>query len=127
MYSLEAYKTLIKKTCYALDNNSIEIKSGTIRLDYSGRGMYGRECLGIVLSQYDMELFKFDFMDSINDVIKNHNDDSVALFKKMKAALRSPSKDSMGLSAIDYYTSINIPNEYQAELKEIISGFIYQD
>ena len=126
MFSLEAYKVLVKSILRTMDNNSIEIKSGTIRMDYSGRGMYGMTCLGIVMDQYDFDGWRIDMLDTISDKVKvyNHDKEVVDLLKKFKKSMRGPSRDSMGLSQIEYFTDIKIPQEYQEELNEILNSFI---
>lgn len=128
MFSLEAYKTLIKSIVRTMDNNSIEVRSGSVRTGYSGRGMFGRECLGIVMDRYDMDSWRVDMIDTIAEVTQNSDDDStVSLFKKFKSCLKSPSRDSMGLSQIEYFESISIPKEYYDELNEIVEEFISED
>ena len=127
MYSLEAYKTLINSMLQVMENNEMDIKGGTIRLDYSGRGMYGVSCLGIVMGRNEISAFKMDFIDEIAEVVADTSDkDTKALFKRIKTAMRSPSTDSMGLSMIEYYTSLKVPSEYVSELKEVIKEFTQQ-
>ena len=127
MYSLEAYKTLINSMLQVMENNEIEIKSGTIRLDYSGRGMYGVSCLGVVMDRGDISGFKMDFVDEVADIVGGTYDkDTKDLFKRTKSAMRSPSTDSMGLSMIEYYTSLKVPSEYVSELKQVIKEFTDQ-
>lgn len=97
-------------------------------MSYSGRGMYGAECLGIVMDSYDMDNWRVDMIDEIADVLKNYKDkDTIALFKKFKQGLKKPSRDSMGLSIIEYHQRITIPKEYADELKEIVKQFIFKD
>lgn len=128
MFSLEAYKTLIESIVRTMDNNSIKVTRGSIRMSYSGRGMYGAECLGIVMDSYDMDNWRVDMIDEIADVLKNYKDkDTIALFKKFKQGLKKPSRDSMGLSIIEYHQRITIPKEYADELKEIVKQFIFKD
>ena len=127
MYSLEAYKTLINSMLQVMENNEIEIKSGTIRLDYSGRGMYGVSCLGVVMDRSEISAFKMDFVDEVADIVGGSYDkDTKDLFKRTKSAMRSPSADSMGLSMIEYYTSLKVPNEYVSELQQVIKEFTDQ-
>ena len=127
MYSLEAYKRLINSMLQVMENNEIEIKSGTIRLDYSGRGMYGVSCLGIVMDRSEISAFKMDFVDEVADIVGGHYDkDTKDLFKRTKSAMRSPSADSMGLSMIEYYTSLKVPSEYVSERQQLIKEFTDQ-
>ena len=128
MFSLEAYKTLIESIVRTMDNNSIEVRSGSVRLTYSGRGMYGTTCLGIVMDRYDMDLWRFDMAENIADEIRNSGDeDTIALFKKFKECVKGPNRDSMGLSQIEYFPSLTVPSEYYDELTEIVKQFIYED
>lgn len=128
MFSLEAYKTLIESIVRTMEDNCIEVNSGSVRTGYSGRGMFGRECLGIVMGRHDMDAWRVDMIDNIAEVIEDSDDDSTAaLFKKFKSCLKSPSRDSMGLSQIEYYEGISIPNEYHDELNEIVKEFIFED
>ena len=128
MFSLDTYKVAIETLLRAMDNNSIEIKSGTIRLAYSGRGMYGSTCLGVVLDEYDMETFKVEAIEDINRKIKEYKSGEVVdLLTDIKKSITHPSRDSMGLSEINYYTSIEVPDEYHNELDELHQSFVYED
>ena len=128
MFSLEAYKALISSIVVAMDNISIEINSSSVRLGYSGRGMYGTECLGVVLDSYDMDNWKVEILEDITKKIKDGgNGDVVALYESFKKALRGPGRDSMGMSQIEYYQSINIPTEYREEISAIVESFVYND
>lgn len=128
MFSLEAYKTLIESIVRTMDNNSIEVRSGSVRLAYSGRGMYGMTCLGIVMGRHDMDSWRFDMAENIADEISDSGDkDTIALFKKFKECVKGPDRDSMGLSQIEYFPSLTVPAEYHDELTEIIKQFIYED
>lgn len=125
MYSLDAYKTLIETMASAINNNCAEMRSNSITITYSGRGMYGIECLGVVLNDHDMSGYKVDFLDEVAEVLVDSDDkDTKALFKDMKANMRSPSRDSMGLSVIEYYTRIKIPSEYKKEINELIAVLV---
>ena len=128
MFSLEAYKVAIQTILHTMDNNSIEINSGTVRLSYSGRGMFGQSCLGIVLDSYDFETFKDEFSEDIKDKLKDYKKGEVfELLSELKKSMLHPSRDSMGMSQIEYYTDIKIPEEYLKDLEEVCKSFVYED
>lgn len=60
-----------------------EIVGGEVRLDYSGRGMFGVTCLGVVCD---------DAMECIEEAASR--------------GLRGAQRDSMGLSAIVYWPEL---------------------
>lgn len=63
------------------------------RPDYSGRGMYGAECLGVSGSNSDLHALMFEVAQSSE------------LADMLKAA---PSADSMGLGTIHYWRHIQV-------------------
>lgn len=63
---------------------------------YSGRGMYGEECLGVVC---DSPIYMCASVMARAASYGYHLDDLVALFGKSR-------EDSLGLSAIIYFPSI---------------------
>lgn len=66
-------------------------KYGELRTDYSGRGMFGRKCMGIVTSDPE---------------------GLIVAMKRRKRELRSPGCDNMGLDCIVYWPDIeNDTNE----------------
>lgn len=62
--------------------------------DYSGRGMYGAECAGVVLDDDRMVDLGIEVAERFED---NH---------EMLAALRRTSTDSMGRQTIVYWKSV---------------------
>lgn len=77
--------------------------SDDIRSDYSGRGMYGSTCLGIVLpSVSDLFIIGYYFYEFCQD---NDLDCNIEDFKM--------SMDNMGLNQIIYFPNIKV------ELEEI--------
>lgn len=84
MSKLDAFKT-------AAGNLGLEI-----RTDYSGRGMYGATCAGIVGSISDLIQFVLEVKDLEDD------DDKVELLED----LPNVSKDSMGYDTIFYWQGI---------------------
>ena len=72
-------------------NQAADGVDGEIRTDYSGRGMYGDKCIGVVLKD-EGDLFRFAGL---------LDDDFVEL-------LGSPEWDSMGLREIAYWPRCTI-------------------
>lgn len=129
MFSLEAYKELLTVITSTMDNNSIEVRSGTVRLAYSGRGMYGSTCLGISLDSYDMDTFRHEVLDELPHRLKGfpEHDERYLLLKKFKECLKHPSRDSMGMGMIEYFEQLEIPAEYEEELTEVVKKYIFED
>lgn len=62
--------------------------------DYSGRGMYGAQCLAVVGDNYVLEMF----LDT-------------CLYYGVDARLGNMGQDSMGLSSVFYWPSIEVGEE----------------
>lgn len=75
-----------------------------IRTDYSGRGMYGRTCVGYVGS--DVIMFAFRLAVTLAEQIN----DPAELFdvEDMLERMGDPSTDSMGYSTIYYWPNITV-------------------
>jgi len=71
-----------------------------IRWDYSGRGMYGRECVGLTCSESEM----FGF---IGEVARATEDDDWDWVKDVRS-------DSMGLDTIWYWPNVSVEEEDDA-------------
>ncbi len=71
---------------------------------YSGRGMYGRSCLGVVTDKSGAALV----CEVIQELISGASDDSETVDKisDLCSELSDPSEDSMGLSTIVYWPDI---------------------
>lgn len=94
----------------------VEGDDDSLRSDYSGRGMYGRTCLGyvgddpagatlelarIVAYQEDPDMDESEYtFDQVMDVLRMAMDE-----------LGQPSRDSMGLSTIYYWTRVQVIQE----------------
>ena len=72
-------------------HNAAHIVDGEIYPDYSGRGMYGDECVGIILKN-EGDLFTF----------ARQLDDELA------ELLGNPTWDSMGLREIAYWPKVSV-------------------
>ena len=64
---------------------------------YSGRGMFGRTCLGVVVSQQD------SFMDFIIKLTKYLDDNGI---EDVDFSLEGVSYDALGLDTIVYFPNI---------------------
>ena len=85
-------ESLVQMIC---EMNDLEARS------YSGRGMFGRECLGIVgKTVADVTADLFDGLDALD------LPDSDAAYREVSAALRASRTDSMGMDVIVYFPEI---------------------
>lgn len=86
-----------------------------IRVDYSGRGMFGEECLGIVGPNASKIIYKI-----MNAIIDNYSDsegEQLELFKELTKILSYGYKqDSMGLQCIVYFPYVEIDEEKKEEI-----------
>ena len=86
-----------------------------VKVDYSGRGMFGSECLGIVGSDTTTIIYKI--MDSIMNKYYDEKDTQLELFHELTEILSGGSKqDSMGLNCIVYFPYVEIDKEKKEEV-----------
>ena len=71
-----------------------------IRSDYSGRGMYGRECLGLTCTLPDLLMFAINF-----ELIHGDDEDADLLPSEWIPQVQ---EDSMGRGAIYYWPSVQV-------------------
>lgn len=74
--------------------------SGSFRIDYSGRCMYGQKCIG------------FD-LDGTPDMLSLGLELADILGKKAKDLIRSARTDSMGMGIILYFPDWQAPEDYE--------------
>jgi hypothetical protein len=72
---------------------------------YSGRGMYGRECLAIEGSS------AMDIMASLLERISEEGEDAAEAASDLSEALRRSSQDSMGRDMVLYFPGIPFVSE----------------
>lgn len=80
-----------------------------LRTSYSGRGMYGKECFGVVGSQ--TELAKFELSLALHLAADNSDEyrvDPDDVMENFENILDSRSVDSMGYDTIYYYPGIKV-------------------
>lgn len=86
-----------------------------VKVNYSGRGMFGKECLGIVGSDTITIIYKI--MDSIMNEYSDEKDTQLELFHELTEILSGGSKqDSMGLECIVYFPYVEIDEEKKEEI-----------
>lgn len=94
--------------------NQTEDTDATIRTDYSGRGMYGAQCVGVVTSRLgDALVFAWAVAITLaeQDLIDDVYFDSEDVFS---AVARDIEQDSMGRSAIYYWPMLTLTTEASA-------------
>ena len=84
-----------------------------LRLDYSGRGMYGNTCLGVV---GDYACAK-DLVDKIYEYAEEDDDDD--LFALADLMSEDWSRDSMGLKVIEYWSFLSVEGRCDTEDSEV--------
>jgi hypothetical protein len=76
---------------------------GNVRYDYSGRGMYGERCVGIVIP------YPSEWIEMVNERSENlFSDDEWCELERY-------SMDSMGLDSIVYWPNISVDNNEENE------------
>lgn len=86
-----------------------------VKVNYSGRGMFRKECLGIVGSDTTTIIYKI--MDSIMNKYYDEKDTQLELFHELTEILSGSSKqDSMGLNIILYFPDLEIDEEKKEEI-----------
>ena len=86
-----------------------------VRVDYSGRGMFGEKCLGIVGSDTTTVIYKI--MEAIMNEYCDEKETQLELFHELAEMLSDGSKqDSMGLQHIIYFPSVEIDEEKKEEI-----------
>lgn len=74
-----------------------------VRTDYSGRGMYGAECIGIV---YDLPSEVGAFLDELSSLAAEYDDETLAAtVRNMRG---TEVLDNMALSMIAYWPDVQV-------------------
>lgn len=84
-----------------LDNADVETRS------YSGRAMYGRECLGVDVS--DFADFLTTYTEALRHQAPSSNNDE--WWDAIDEGLRSARTDSMGMGIIVYFPGVKYTDE----------------
>lgn len=86
-----------------------------VRVNYSGRGMLGEECLGIVGSDTTTVIYKI--MGAIMNEYCDEKDTQLELFHELAEMLSDGSEqDSMGQQCIVYFPYVEIDEEKKKEI-----------
>lgn len=93
---------------------------------YSGRGMYGSNCLGIVTSDPLILMFELGEMSyelRTNSDVDEHISDEHELIKLLVLCSSNICQDSMGLSSIVYFPCVMLTfEEHQSVFEEFENG-----
>lgn len=90
--------------------------AGELRTDYSGRGMYGKECLGYVGEDpvaATLELARIMAYQEDPDIDASEVtfDDVMVMLRDALMLLGEPRQDSMGLDVIHYWPKVRVVRE----------------
>ena len=77
-----------------------------LRTDYSGRCMYGRECVGVVGQMHDIQ----NFLKEVTSE-SHYADDESEMFEDWLCYCFDYRQDSMGLDIIIYWPDMEAPEE----------------
>ena len=84
------------------------LETASFRSNYSGRGMYGKSCVGISGSTSECN-------DIITDIIIDMYDDKYDDFRNAVKTLLSYSTDNMGYGIIMYWPDLQFEDEDSGE------------
>ena len=87
-----------------------EIPEGDLREDYSGRGMGGAECFGIVGTARDLALFTMELTIRAKDYDVSSDKEGVTVDQVFEMFQRL-STDSMGRNTIFYFPGVQLVGE----------------
>lgn len=82
---------------------------GTLRFDYSGRGMYGNTAFGIVGTEGDLIRFIFYLQLSVE------SDDEAEIHEMVLDLANSVRTDGMGLDTIFYFPHVEVLTESEVD------------
>ena len=74
-----------------------------VRYDYSGRGMFGNECIAIVTDEGC-----FSIATSLQEISDEYEDDDEVSEMIESMLGREPRQDSMGLSTVYYWPAVEV-------------------
>ena len=89
---------------------------GNDAYSYSGRGMMGRQCVGLTCSDVNTaiaDLFEAVFDADVEDVANEQEeyDARMSVYSALCDALRSSAQDSMGFDRVLYFKSVEWQDE----------------
>lgn len=91
------------------DNYSCEVTEDAIRTDYSGRGMYGRRCVGFVIDTSDT----LALGAAIATFVAKHVEDDLHMDHafEIETLIRRATTDNMGFQIIIYFPGVTLAVE----------------
>ena len=92
--------TLPSDALWELENYFDEIRS-----DYSGRGMFGKSCVGVVVSSMG------DFVSGVVNLVQDVAEDSDHPLAEMVPQLKRMSTDNMGYDTIVYWPGVMVEDD----------------
>lgn len=92
-------ETITRRTFNELEQNFDEVRD-----DYSGRGMYGSECLAIVTDESSWSL-----QNALRELVNDLKNVDADVADELRVILDyEPESDSMGRRAVYYWPSIKV-------------------
>lgn len=97
----------LSPTLAQIIRDKVEGEDCSIYEQYSGRGMYGAECFGIVINRHAKATILSIFMDIIFDAIDgNYSDEVIEEVRHIEWKMR---EDNLGLDQIYYFPNVQWP------------------
>lgn len=96
----------------------LESQVDKVRKDYSGRGMYGKSCVGFVTS--DVVSSVASIVTAAHEEARNFDKDERGdeLIDIVEYAFNNASTDSMGYDTIVYFSGVNASHLIEEEVEE---------
>lgn len=85
---------------------------------YSGRGMYGKECLAVVTSDHPMTVTANCFSELLSDLDDEDIEAWVNKYNDLVSQLHRVSEDNMGRSMVYYWPGVEFVGEEDTEEDE---------
>lgn len=102
----------------SLFQNLVEDAGHTCR-SYSGRGMYGKQCLGVVVTT-SIGHFVADLFEQMEVVVREYEEDHISdVCEAAYSAFATMQTDSMGMDTIVYFTDVEYVDDGEVEDEEV--------
>lgn len=114
---------MIKPWILDLIKDAAEANDVDLRTDYSGRGMYGRRCVGLTGNRQDVnaaiaEVIKMAVQELFTETVDADGEETTALYNKnddvqqaIDILVGEQQQDSMGFDIIVYWPDLQWPEE----------------
>ena len=111
---MQSIQQLLKDACEQSEDSEYDV---SFRNDYSGRGMYGRNCVGIVGSETGCLKLIAEVLKGAREELKSVQPGSAEwendqLFGEMVDTLMNFDRDSMGRSVILYWPQLESIDDF---------------